>query len=128
MAVEIGNSYNIAKKLQIKIFGFDTCPNMRSNSLEKGMVVWKKENLQQQPEFSIDAVISSYVFHFLIDDTNLKLLYKILKTNGIIVANFHKNKNRDFIDKTLKIIGFKMIQSPIIESKEGHGTYVIYRK
>ena len=59
---------------------------------------------------------------------NLKLLYKILKTNGIIVANFHKNKNRDFIDKTLKIIGFKMIQSPIIESKEGHGTYVIYRK
>ena len=38
-----GISYNIAKKLQIKIFGFDTCPNMRSNSLEKGMVVWKKE-------------------------------------------------------------------------------------
>gem|GEM_PF-5199684 len=123
-----GISQDIAKKLNMKIFGFDICPSMREIASKKGMIVWEEKDLWLQPENCIDAVISSYVFHFLIDDTYLKLLYKILKPNGIIIANFHKNKNRDFIDLSLNKIGFKIIRTQISERKEGHGTYVIYGK
>ena len=123
-----GISQGIAKKSNVKIFGFDICLNMREIASKKGMIVWGEKDLWHQPENSIDAVISSYVFHFLIDDTYLKLLYKILKPNGIIVANFHKNKNRDFIDQSLNKIGFKIILTQMLEKNGGHGTYVIYGK
>jgi len=123
-----GISHSFAKNYNYEIIGFDICPNMRQNASSKGMIVWGEKDLIQQPKSSIDAVISSYVFHFLIDDSYFKLLYKLLKPNGIIVANFHKNKNRNFIDQSLNKIGFEIIQSTILKNKEYHGTYVVYRK
>jgi ubiquinone/menaquinone biosynthesis C-methylase UbiE len=123
-----GLSFDLGKEFNCMIFGFDVCPNMRILASKKGLIVWDEKQFATQSENTIDCVISSYVFHFLIDDTYLKILYKILKPRGILVANFHKNKNREFIDHALKKIGFKILKSEEIKDNEYHGTYVVYNK
>ena len=124
-----GLSFDIAKKFNCELFGFDICPNMRTLASQKGLIVWDEKKLMAQSANCIDGVISSYVFHFLSDDAYLKLLYKILKPKGTLVANFHKNKNRDFIDRSLKKIGFNILTMDENKNKEcRHGTYVVYYK
>ena len=123
-----GFSLEIARYYEVDIVGFDPCPIMRQIAIRNGMNVWDELKFVDQPYNSIEATFSSYVFHFLTDDKNLRMIYNILKPGGVLVANFHKNLGRDLADKYLAKIGFESYILPNINAHEYHGTYVAYGK
>ena len=111
----------------ITIVGFDICPIMREIAKRKGMKVWGEVKISQQPHNSIDAAFSSYVFHLIVEDEFLQTLFNLLKPGGVLVANFHKNQGRDWIDQHLSNLGFK-ISIPYKSNNKYHGSYVTYIK
>lgn len=123
-----GLSLNIAQHHKINIVGFDPSPNMRCIAARRGMVVWNDVEIAQQSHNSIDGAFSSYVFHFLSKDEALQSLFKILKPQGVLIVNFHKNRNRDQIDQYLIKLGFKVSIPPNFTAHECHGSYVAYIK
>lgn len=123
-----GLSLDIAQQHKINIVGFDPSPVMRHIAARREMLVWDDIEIAHQPYNSIDAAFSSYVFHFLSRDESLQILFKLLKPQGVLVANFHKNLNRDKIDKHLTRLGFDVSIPSNFATHKRHGSYVAYTK
>lgn len=123
-----GLSLEIAKNYHINIIGFDTCPIMLNLARERGMKIWNGKDILKQPLNTIDASISSYVFHLLPEDENLNMLFKLLKSGSVLVANFHKDFGLEQANKYLVHLGFKKAPLPNITLSKRHGTYGIFIK
>jgi len=123
-----GLSHSLSMNINVKLIGLDRCPLMRKISKEKGMDVWGYADLIKQPFNSINAYISSYVFHLFQESNSLKLLWKKLMYNGTIIANFHKNQGIDIFISTLKNLGGEIAIIDNFENKYNHGKYLIFKK
>ena len=123
-----GISLDIAHNHKANIIGFDPCDVMCHIATKRGMEVWDVFEMEKQPCSSIDAAFSSYVFHLLEENEYLDVLSNILKPQGVLVVNFHKNQGRKWADKYFTQRGFKIFVPSSFKSFECHGPYVAYIK
>ncbi len=123
-----GLSIEIAHIYGVDVIGFDSCPIMLDIANRRGMMVWNEDEMSEQPSNGIDAAFSSYVFHLLPENENLQILFKLLKSGGVLVANFHKDFGREWANQYLTRLGFRLASLPKITLSKRHGSYAVYIK
>lgn len=123
-----GISLDVTSTYNFNITGFDFCDVMCEIASLNGMKVWNSAEIMEQPKDCIDAVFSSYVFHLIESSSYLSIIPKILKSNGIVVANFHKSKNIRKISSYFVGWGFKELYFEKIKNSDNHGKYIAYVK
>ena len=85
---------------------YEPIENMRKQALEKGLKVLDYLEFCALPNNYFDYVISSYVFHMGINEKHIDLLANKVKTGGIVIANFYKGINSEYITKLFIENGF----------------------
>lgn len=123
-----GLSHAFEQEMKVSLIGVDKCPVMRKLSAEKGLLVYGRGDLAKEKDESIDGAISSYVLHLLQEPNSLKLLWSKLKINGLIVANFHKEQNIDYILSIIVELNGQVIHFDPLEDKFEHGKYLGFKK
>ncbi len=118
LAININTNYNL--------IGYEPNERMRRQAIEKGMIVLDYQQLHALSNDCIDAVFSSYVFHMGIKDNDIEILSRIIRRNGIIVANFYKNINCLVVNEAFVQKGFNV--KKIIGFDERFGCAYEYRK
>ncbi|MBO4999012.1 MAG: class I SAM-dependent methyltransferase [Lachnospira sp.] len=121
-----GSGLSINIKSNCNMIGYEPNDKMRRQAVEKGMVVLDSEQLYSLSNDYIDAVFSSHVFHMGIKDNDIKILNKIIRHDGIIVANFYKNINCLVVNNAFIRNGFCV--KKIIGFDERFGSVYEYRK
>jgi trans-aconitate methyltransferase len=112
----------------LRIIGFDRCSKMRMIAASRGLEVWSPDELVLQPTDFFAGAFASYVLHLHPHTLELELLWARLRSDGIFVANFHKNRGIEFANVLMRGLGatVKVLESPA--DSEIHGTYVAYLK
>lgn len=121
-----GSGLAININANCNLIGYEPNRKMRKQAIDKGMEVLDRQKLFKLSNDYIDAVFSSYVFHMGINDSDIEILSRIIRRNGIIVANFYKNINHLRVKEAFIKSGFRVKQ--IIGFDERFGCVYEYRK
>lgn len=120
-----GISHLLAKEHDLEIVGIEPCQNMRRIAAARKMNVWSIKELTKQAEDSFDGAFASYVLHLLYDTTGIRLLWSRLKSGGVFIGNFHKNREIASINNCILELNGSILQ---LENNQVHGTYFAYIK
>lgn len=101
-----GTGLSIAKSDNCILLGYEPNGKMRGQAVRRGMRVLDYQQLYLLPDFSIDAMFSSFVFHMGITGNDIQLLRRIIRREGVIVANFYKNINCSLVNDLFAQYGF----------------------
>lgn len=101
------------------LMGYEPNEKMRRQAADKGLEVFNTQQLKILPEGYIDAVFSSYVFHMGISDENIEMLSRIVHKDGIIVANYYKDINRNVVNDIFLQKGFEIRKVTGIDKRFG---------
>jgi precorrin-6B methylase 2 len=124
-----GLSVEACSKSIFTLVGFDRCEKMRQISRNRGLKVLTFEEIASYKNCAFAGIFASYVFHLQPNLSELKLIWTKLQTNGVLVANFHKNKGiEEASDCISKLGGFAEILDCPSGNAKRHGSYVAYRK
>lgn len=123
-----GQSILAFPDMKRKLIGFDTSNAMRSIANRKGLNVWDCDRLRTQSGEILSGVFSSYVMHLLTDTIGFELIWKLLKPDGVFVANFHKDVGLSLIDNCVVNLGGQIEYFAFPFGTERHGTYAVYTK
>ena len=111
----------------LMIYGYDNCPTMRSISERRGLTVLSEDELYGNKQLMFDSIYASYVFHLYFDEKGFELIWSRLKSNGMIVGNFHKGRGVDRISNFMRDLDplHQIIQ---YGSSDKHGAYIGFLK
>ena len=101
-----GSGLAININVDCNLIGYEPNEKMRRQAEKKGMKVLNSKQLYLLSNGCIDAVFSSYVFHMGIKDSDIEILSRIIRCDGIIVANYYKNINCNVVNDTFIHNGF----------------------
>ena len=121
-----GSGLAIHLNAECDLIGYEPNEKMRKQARAKGMKVLDANQICMLPDNSIDAVFSSYVFHMGIKEHDIELLRRIIRQDGMIVANFYKNMNCLVVNDIFACMGFSVTK--INEFDERFGSVYEYRK
>lgn len=121
-----GSGLSININANCNLIGYEPNEKMRKQAVEKGMIVLDSQQLYLLPNDYIDAVFSSYVFHMGIKDSDIEMINRIIRRDGIIVANYYKNINSIVVNDAFIQNGFSV--KKIIGFDERFGCVYEYRK
>ncbi len=112
--------------LDCKLIGYEPNDIMRMQSTRKGLETLNYQQFCSLPNRCFDYVISSYVFHMGLKERDIDLLISKVKNNGVIVANFYKDINRNYVSELYNRKGFSV--NEVKGCCEGFGCVYEYRK
>lgn len=121
-----GSGLSINVKANCNLIGYEPNEKMRRQAVKKGMMVLDDAQLYSLSSNYIDAVFSSYVFHMGIRDRDIEILSRIIRHDGIIIANFYKNINISVVNNAFIQKGFWVKR--LIGFDERFGCVYEYRK
>ena len=121
-----GSGLSININAGCNLIGYEPNEKMRRQAVEKGMKVLDSQQLYSLSNDYIDAIFSSYVFHMGIKDSDIEMLSRIIRRDGIIVANYYKNINSFVVNDAFIQNGFSV--KKIIGLDERFGCVYEYRK
>lgn len=126
--LDYGCGSGLAMNINIdcNLIGYEPNEKMRRQAINKGMKVLDSKQLYLLSNDYIDAVFSSYVFHMGIKGSDIELLRRIVRCDGIIVANYYKNINCNVVNDAFIHNGFTVKKINGFEERFG-GVYE-YRK
>ena len=121
-----GSGFSISLNKNCNLIGYEPNEKMRRQAVQRGMKVVNRHQLSLLTSGYIDAVFSSYVFHMGIKTNDIEVLHKIIRRDGIIVANYYKNINSDIVNDIFMHNGFNV--KKIVGFEERFGCVYEYRK
>lgn len=121
-----GSGLAININVDCNLIGYEPNEKMRRQAVKKGMKVLDSKQLYLLSNDYIDAVFSSYVFHMGIKDSDIEILSRIIRYDGIIVANYYKNINCNVVNDAFIQNGFTV--KKINGFEERFGCVYEYRK
>lgn len=121
-----GSGLSVNIEVNYNLIGYEPNEKMRRQAVEKGMQVLDLQQFYSLPASYVDAVFSSYVFHMGIKEYDIEMLSRIIRKNGIIVANFYKGVNCLFVNDAFEKKGFNV--KKVIGLDERFGCVYEYRK
>lgn len=121
-----GNGISIRSECAGEIIGYEPVEVMRHQAEENGMQVLGKGGIKNIPDNYFDAVFSSYVFHMAINEEDIKQIISKVKENAIIVANFYKGINQEYVNSIFIKCGFDITR--ISTEEERYGFMYEYRR
>lgn len=112
---------------ECELIGYEPNEKMRVQAVKKGMKVLDAHQIYLVPDYDVDAVFASYVFHMGLDDSDVEILSRIVRPGGIVVANFYKDMNCRIVNNIFRRKGFFV--KKIMEHDKGFGSiYEYYKK
>lgn len=93
-----GSGLSININATCNLIGYEPNEKMRKQAVAKGMKILDSQQLCSLPNDYIDAIFSSYVFHMGIKYSDIEILHRIIRRDGIIVANFYKDINYSYVN------------------------------
>lgn len=126
--LDFGCGSGLSKYINVscRLLGYEPNEKMRRQAIEKGMTVLDCKQLYSLANDYIDAVFSSYVFHMGIKDSDIEILNRIIRRDGIIVVNFYKDINCLWVNNIFIQKGFDI--KKIAGFDERFGCVYEYRK
>lgn len=121
-----GTGLSIGMNVDCNLLGYEPNKKMREQAVEKGMQVLDYQHLYSLSDACIDAIFSSYVFHMGIKECDIEVLSRIIRCEGVIVANFYKNINCLRVNDFFVRHGFFV--NKVNELDERFGCVYEYRK
>lgn len=122
-----GSGLAVTLDAKCEVIGYEPNKTMRVQAVKKGMKVLDACQICGMPDHDIDAVFASYVFHMGLDDRDIEILSRIVRPNGIVVANFYKDMNCHIVNNIFRRKGFFV--KKIMGSDKGFGSiYEYYKK
>lgn len=108
------------------LVGYDNNPTMLEKATNQGLEVLDKEGFDNIQSCSFDGSFASYVFHMAIPESDITNLARIVKSNGILVANYYKDLGIERVSSLLRKLGFEAKKMDTGERR--FGSVYIYRK
>ena len=121
-----GSGLSININASCRLIGYEPNEKMRRQAVKKGMEVLDRKGINMLPDECVAAVFSSYVFHMGIKESDIKTLSRIIRREGVIVANFYKGINCIWVNNAFAEKGFDV--KKIIGLDERFGCIYEYRK
>jgi SAM-dependent methyltransferase len=114
-----GSGLSTKVKVQGKILGYEPVDEMRKQAQQRGMELLTREEIQNMPDNTFDAVFSSYVFHMAVLDGDIELVLGRMKQGAIWVANFYKNINLEYVNAVFIRNGCRLKRLRVQEERYG---------
>jgi len=124
--------YGCGPGLSVQVFGvsrlvgYDNNPTLLAEAAEQGLEVLDKEGFNNIQSNSFDGGFACYVFHMAIPESDIINLSRIVKDNGILVANYYKDLGMERVTALLQKLGFEAQRADTEERR--FGSVYIYRK
>jgi len=118
--------------LSAKVFGnsdilcYDNNPVMRQKALRNGLKTIDRERFLLLEDELFDICIACYVFHLTIDKYDLMNIIRVIKKEGLIIANFYKCINENEVNSFMRENG--QIPEKINIEEGTFGSVFMYRK
>lgn len=121
-----GSGLSVYIDTECQLIGYEPNEKMRRQAAKRGMDVIDYKQLCSMKCNCIDAIFSCYVFHMGINSKDIRLMKKIIRQEGLIIANFYKNINYKIVNAEFIKNGFEV--KKILEFDERFGYIYEYRK
>ncbi len=121
-----GLSAAVAHDYGLELTGYDRCPKMRALAVQRGLRVLTPEEFATLPVAKFDATFASYVLHLGPSQGDLVRLWELLKPDGIVVANFHKDHGLSEVTACFAALGAETRKIEHAHSRFKHGSYWLY--
>lgn len=109
-----------------RLIGYDNNEVMLNKSQKRGLITINTSQFRNLPSECFDGCFACYVLHLAISTNDINQLIRLIKVNGIIVANFYKGMHEVRINKIIQKNGLVIEQ---IDTREGRfGSIYVYRK
>jgi SAM-dependent methyltransferase len=108
-----------------EVCGFDASPAMRGAARVSGVRV--EDDLERLADESVTLVISCYVFHFGVREADLRALARIIRSGGVLAANFHKDAEVETAHLQFPKAGFELCQIDA-DGPDEFGTILAFRR
>ena len=121
IVLDFGCGSGLSTKVTVrgKIVGYEPVEEMRKQAQQRGMELLTREDIQNMPGHTFDAVFSSYVFHMAVLEEDIELVLGHMKEGAVWVANFYKNINLEYMNEVFQRHGCKVKRLKIQEERYG---------
>ena len=99
---------------------------MLAEATEQGLKVLDKEGFNNIQSCSLDGGFACYVFHMAISENDIINLARIVKSQGILVANYYKDLGMERVTSLLQKLGFE--GQRVNTGERRFGSVYVYRK
>lgn len=117
--LDYGCGSGLAYFIDKKLIGYEPNEKMRMQAIRKGMQVLNYSQLCSLPNKSVDGIFASFVFHMGLQEREILILKRILREDGVIVANYYKNMNSLMLNKLFMKNGFSFKRLNGLEEMDG---------
>lgn len=119
-----GLSANVFSPEQLVCYDIDR--KMRQKARERGLVTINPVQFKALSPNSFNGCIACYALHLAIDSYHIRQLARVIKTGGVITANFYKGICADYVSDIFRENSLAVEQ---IEDQQGRfGSIYVYRK
>ena len=109
-----------------KLVCYDSNKVMQDSARERGLLTINERQFKTLSPNSFDGCIACYVLHLAISANDIEQLVRVLKADGIVVANFYKGMH---VDRVNRIFRENRLVVEQIEDQQGRfGSIYVYRK
>lgn len=121
-----GSGLSTKVTVQGKIVGYEPVEEMGKQAKRRGMELLTREDIQSMPDYTFDAVFSSYVFHLAVMEEDIELVLRRMKEGAVWVANFYKNINLEYVNAIFRRYG--CMPKRLRVQEERYGVVYEYQK
>ena len=108
------------------LIGYDNNSVMLKKATEQGLQIVDRQGFNNIQPCFFDAAFACYVFHMAIPESDIMNIVRVLKPDGVFIANYYKNFEIERVTSLFQKFGAE--GEKVNDSERRFGSVYIYRK